>query len=170
MSDKPTLIHQGKLISLFREPVPLREGGQTTFDIVKHPGGAVIAALNEANELCLLKQRRHAVDQTIWELPAGCLEINEDPLTTAQRELEEEAGVIARTWQSLGRLVTSPGFSNETLYLFKATDLSAGRSNLDAAETIDVYWIPLTQAIAMAHTGEIEDAKTLSVLLKLSSQ
>jgi len=81
------LIHQGNLIELHQEPVPLRDGGVTYFDIIKHPGGAVVVAINNQDEICLLKQYRHAIRTYIWELPAGCLEPDEPPLETAKREL-----------------------------------------------------------------------------------
>lgn len=167
MTDDNKLIHQGNLISLHKERVSLPAGGHTFFDIVKHPGGAVIAAINEDNEICLIKQWRHAIGQYIWELPAGCLEENEPPLESAKRELEEETGVIASTWRDLGSIVTTPGFSNEVLYLFAGTDLSTGSINLDDAEEIDVHWLPLEQVMAMAKSGEITDAKTLALLIRL---
>jgi len=167
MSDDKKLIHQGNLISLYKERVELPSGGHTHFDIVKHPGGTVIGAINEHNEICLLKQWRHAVGQYIWELPAGCIEINEPPLETAKRELEEEAGVTASEWRDLGSIVTTPGFSNEVLYLFCARGLSFGTQKLDEAEIIDAHWLPLEQVISMAKSGEINDAKTLSLLMKL---
>jgi len=161
------LIHQGNLISIYKERVNFPEGGHTYFDIVKHPGGAVIAAINECHEICLLKQWRHAIDQFIWELPAGCLEPNEPPLETAKRELEEEAGVIGHTWQDLGKVTISPGFSNEILYFYKATDLSSGTLKLDEAEQLEAHWLPLESAFEMAKSGEIIDAKTLALLLRL---
>ncbi len=170
MSDAPQLLHAGKLISLYREKVDLREGGHTYFDIVRHPGGAVIAALNEQQEICLLKQWRHAVGREIWELPAGCLEPNEAPILTAQRELEEEAGVRASEWQDLGTLVSTPGFCNEILHLFKATHLTSGVSKLDRAERLVPHWVPLTDALNMAVSGEIEDAKTVATLLRLQRE
>ncbi len=167
MSEKNKLIHQGKLIALHKEEVPLANGKHTFFDIVKHPGGAVIAALNDQNEICLLKQWRHAVQESIWELPAGCLEPNEEPMVTAQRELEEEAGVTASDWVDLGRIIPSPGFSNEVLYLFAASDLQQGQTNLDEAEQLEAHWLPLENAFEMLHTGEIDDAKTLACMLRL---
>ncbi|MEO0367306.1 MAG: NUDIX hydrolase [Pseudomonadota bacterium] len=162
-----SLIHQGALISLYKERIDLGDKGHTYFDIVHHPGGAVIAAINEQNQICLLSQWRHAINETIWEAPAGCLEVGEPPLVTAQRELEEEAGVIAEEWQALGKIIPSPGFSNEILYLFKATVLSAGVVKLDDAEELEPHWIDLEEAFAMANRGEIEDSKTLAILLKL---
>ena len=168
MPDK-TLIHQGNLISLYKERVDFPNGGHTYFDLVKHPGGAVIAAINDLNDICLLKQWRHAIQQDIWELPAGCLEPNEAPLGTAQRELEEEAGVIASNWQSLGQITTSPGFSNEVLYLFVARELSQGVVKLDDAEQLEAHWIPLAKVREMARTGEIIDGKTLALLYRLGN-
>lgn len=162
-----TLIHKGNLIELHNELVEFPAGGHTHFDIVKHPGGAVIVAINENNEVCLLKQWRHAVGQFIWELPAGCLEPNEPPLATAKRELEEEAAVQAEQWRDLGSIIPSPGFSNEVLYLFEARKLSAGTLNLDEAEQLEAHWIPLEQVQIMAKTGEISDAKTLAALFRL---
>ncbi len=161
------IIHQGNLIELHREKVGLREGGHTYFDIVKHPGGSVIAAINDDEEICMLKQWRHAVNESIWELPAGCLEHNEPPLETAKRELEEEAAVRASDWRDLGKIVPSPGFSNEILYLFEARNLSLGTQKLDDAEQLEAHWLPLAEAREMARGGEIIDAKTLATLIRL---
>jgi len=163
------LLHKGSLIELHKERVELINGGHTYFDIVKHPGGAVIAAINEQNEVCLLKQWRHAIDQFIWEFPAGCLEPNEPPMNTAKRELEEEAGVTALQWRDLGKVTVSPGFSNEILYFFEARDLQPGTVKLDEAEQLEAHWLPLDEAIAMAQSGEIIDAKTLALLLRIAS-
>ena len=165
MSNK--LLHKGNLIELHHERVDFPQGGHTYFDIVKHPGGAVIAAINENNEICLLKQWRHAIGETIWELPAGCLEPNEPPMETAKRELEEEAGVVASEWRDLGFISSSPGFSNELLYLFEARNISSGTLKLDDAEQLEAHWLALDKVYEMAAIGDIIDAKTLAVLLKL---
>jgi ADP-ribose pyrophosphatase len=161
------LIHKGRLIELHSERVDFPQGGHTYFDIVKHPGGAVIAAINTGNEICLLQQWRHAIGKTIWELPAGCLELGEAPLETAKRELEEEAGVTAEHWADLGYISISPGFSNELLYLFEAREIKKGIVRLDDAEQLEAHWLPLDQAYEMCANGDIIDAKTLAVLLKL---
>lgn len=167
MTAEDKLIYQGNLIALHRERVEFANGGHTFFDIVRHPGGAVIAAVNELDEICLLKQWRHALQQFIWELPAGCLEKNETPLNTAKRELEEEAGVTADRWRELGQLSTSPGFSDEMLYLYEARDLSEGTSKLDDAEQLEAHWLPIKQVQKMARNGEIIDAKSLALLFRL---
>ncbi len=163
------LIHKGNLIELHKERVDFPQGGHTYFDIVKHPGGAVIAAINEHNEICLLRQWRHAIGKTIWELPAGCLEPDEPPLNTAKRELEEEAGVIAEHWRELGYISSSPGFSNELLYLFEARGISRGTIKLDDAEQIEAHWLDLKRVYNMCLNGDIIDAKTLAVMLKIKS-
>jgi len=167
MSDDNTIIHQGSLIALHKERVDFPNGDHTYFDIVKHPGGSVIAAINSNNELCLLKQWRHAIGEEIWELPAGCLEQGEPPLETAKRELEEEAGVIAKQWKDLGKVSTSPGFSNEILYFYQATELSKGTVKLDDAEQLEAHWFSLAKVYEMARAGEIIDGKTLALLLLL---
>lgn len=169
MSDDNTIIHQGNLIELHKERVEFKNGEHGYFDIVKHPGGAVIAAINDSNEICLLKQWRHAIQTNIWELPAGCLEVDEPPLTTAQRELEEEAGVTAKQWRELGKVTTSPGFSNEILYFFEAREIGPGELNLDDAEELEAHWIALTEVKKMAVRGELIDAKSLALLYRLDS-
>jgi ADP-ribose pyrophosphatase len=166
MSNK--LLHKGNLIELHSEKVKLAGGDHTYFDIVKHPGGAVIAAINEQDEICLLKQWRHAIQQFIWEVPAGCLEPGEPPLATAKRELEEEAGVLAAQWKDLGPICSSPGFSNEILYLFEARELSEGILKLDDAEQLEAHWLPLDKAYEMCANGSIIDAKTLACLFRLT--
>lgn len=161
------LLHKGNLISLYKEQVDLPNNQHTYFDIVKHPGGSVIAAINDKDEICMLRQWRHAIQQTIWELPAGCLEPGEPAVQTAARELQEEAGVIAATWRDLGHITTTPGFSNEILYLFEARDLRAGTMSLDDAEQIEVHWIAISEVKNMANKGEIVDAKSLALLYRL---
>lgn len=167
MPDDTTLVYQGKLIALHKERVDFPQGGHTYFDIVKHPGGAVIAAIDDDDQICLVKQWRHALGQFIWELPAGCLEPNESPLATAKRELEEEAGVRADQWQELGLIASSPGFSNEVLYLFVAKKISLGKLKLDDAEQLEAHWLPLSEVRTMIRDGEIIDAKTLALISKI---
>ncbi|MFT5611601.1 MAG: ADP-ribose pyrophosphatase [Arenicella sp.] len=161
------LIHKGNLLELHSERVDFPNGGHTYFDIVKHPGGAVIAAINDDNEICLLKQWRHALGEMIWELPAGCLEPGEPPMETAKRELEEEAGVKAQQWRDLGKISSSPGFSNEILYLYEARELSKGTMKLDDAEQLTAHWLPIEKVLTMAREGDIIDAKTLAVLFRI---
>lgn len=161
-------IYSGRLISLNLETVRLPNGRPTQLEVVRHPGGAVAAAVDEADRVCLLKQYRHAVGEDgLWELPAGCIDAADPtPLDTAQRELEEEAGVRAARWRKLGSILTSPGFCDEVLHLFLAEALSHVASRQDEDEVIEVHWIDLDEAVAMAAAGEIVDAKSVAALFR----
>lgn len=161
-------IHQGRLIDLNVEIAVLPNGGEVELDIVRHPGGAVVAAVNERTEVCMLRQYRHAVGEPrLWELPAGCIDSSDaSPAETAARELREEAGLSAASWQELGTLLPSPGFCNERLYLFLARDLAAAGSPQHTDEYIEIRWQPLHRALAMAASGEIKDAKTVAALFR----
>ena len=166
MTGKRTDIYHGKIIDLYLERVAFPNGTEAEFEIVRHPGGAAAVALDERNNVCLLRQYRHAMGAWLWELPAGKLEPNEAPLVTAQRELEEEAGLRAARWEPLGRMVSSPGVFTEVIHLFLARDLARTASNTEAHELLEVHWLPFDQALAKAHDGEITDAKTLVGLMR----
>lgn len=163
-------VYNGRLIQLDRETVTLPNGNEVELDIVHHPGGAVIAAINDAGEVCLLKQYRHAVGGVIWELPAGCIDESDgSPLVTARRELEEEAGVKAGEWQALGSICTSPGFCDEVLHLFLARGLRETGTDHGDDELIEVHWVPVTEALRMVMDNEIHDGKSVACLLKARS-
>ena len=123
-------------------------------------------ALDEAAQVCLLRQYRYVAGGWLWELPAGKLEPHEPPLTTAQRELTEEAGVNARHWQSLGSCMSSPGVFTERLHLFLASGLTPAQPALEQAEVIEIHWVPFAQACRWAIDGTIADCKTALGLLR----
>ncbi len=148
------------------EVADLPNGERVALEIVRHPGGAVIAALDSELNLCLIKQYRHAIGQWIWELPAGVLDAREDPLTAAKRELTEETGVAATKWQSLGTILSTPGFCDEALHLYLAQDLSLGASQQEQGECIEIHWLPITEAAVKVLNGEITDAKTIVAVLR----
>src|SRR5215472_2764273 len=107
--DKKTLHFSGRVVSLTTEEVLLPNGHREVLEVVHHPGGAAVVAVDGEGRVCLLRQYRYVADGWVWELPAGKLEPDEPPEHTAQRELIEEAGVSARDWQSLGTCLSSPG-------------------------------------------------------------
>lgn len=166
MTDSKTLVYHGKIIDLCLERVTLPNGAQTEFEIVHHPGGAAIVALDNDGRVCLLRQYRHAVAGWLWELPAGKLDPGEPPFTTAQRELQEEAGRQAARWEPLGNIISSPGIFTEIVHLFLARELSAVSAQCEAHEVFEVHWIPFNEALALAGTGDITDAKTLAGLFR----
>lgn len=166
MTDSETFIYRGKIIELYLEHVTLPNGAVAELEIVRHPGGAAVVALDSENRVCLLRQYRHAAGGWLWELPAGKLDPGESPLVTAQRELQEEAGLHAARWDSLGKIISSPGVFTEIVHLFLARDLSGVPANAEAHEVFEVHWVPFAEALAQAWTGEITDAKTLVGLFR----
>ncbi len=159
-------IYRGRLITLGLETLELPGGVHLELEIVRHPGGAVVLAANAHNEICLLRQYRHAIGETIWELPAGTVDAGEKPSETAKRELEEEAGVKAEIWRELGSIWPTPGFCDEVLHLYLAQqlDVTAARHNRD--ELIEIHWFPIETALSMAKNNEINDGKTLAALFR----
>lgn len=164
--DKAKLLQQtrhfhGKVIQVNEELVELPNQRQCTLEIIHHPGGAAVVALNKQNEICLLRQYRHAADGWLWELPAGKLEPDESADLTAQRELIEEAGVDANKWHKLGIMHSSPGVFTEIIHLYLASELCPTASAHEEHEVIEIHWVALEKALTMADQGEITDAKSL---------
>lgn len=166
MSDKVKSIYRGKIVALGLETASMPDGRETDLEIVRHPGGVVIVALDAQQRVCMLRQFRYAVGGWIWELPAGILEAGERPEISARRELKEESGAQANTWVTLGTAVSSPGFCDERLHLFLARDLRLGATAHEENEFIEVHWLPLDQVVAMALDDEINDAKSVIGLLR----
>ena len=154
-------IFQGRVIDVGLETVDLPNGKRVDLEIVRHPGGAAAVALDEQQRVCLLRQYRHAGDGWLWELPAGKIDPGEVPLTTATRELAEEAGVRARDWTDLGLMHSSPGVFTEVIYLWLARDLELLDHAHEHDEVIEIHWLPLSQALDWCNDGTITDAKTL---------
>jgi ADP-ribose pyrophosphatase len=166
VTGKETVVYRGKIVDLFLERVTLPNGTTAELEIVRHPGGAGVVALDAENQVCLLRQYRHAAGGWVWELPAGKLDPGEPPLATAQRELQEEAGLHAARWESLGKIISSPGVFTEIVHLFLARDLARVAANAEAHEVFEVHWLPFAEALAQARTGAIMDAKTLAGLFR----
>jgi ADP-ribose pyrophosphatase len=162
----PRTIYQGRIITLDLETVTLPNGSTMELEIVRHPGGAAVVALDDDGRVCLLRQYRHIAGGWVWELPAGKLDPGEGPFSTAQRELEEEAGVRAGQWKELGRHISSPGIFSEIIHLYLARDLRPATQSHEEHEVIEVHWIPFDEAVDMACRGEITDGKTLIGLMR----
>ena len=158
-SDK---IHEGKVITLTVDKVRLPSGREATREVILHNGGVTIVAQPDPSKIVLVKQFRYAIGKVFWELPAGTLKKNEDPLFSAKRELKEETGYIANKMESLGIVYPLPGYSNEVLYFFKATELVDDEPEPDPDENIEVKVVDLKQAWQMVKDGEIRDAKTIA--------
>lgn len=159
-------VFRGRVITVNVEQILLPNGKTGTYEIVYHPGGAAIAAVDENRRICLLRQYRPAASDWVWELPAGRLEPGEPPAETARRELVEEAGREAAQWQDLGSILSSPGVFAETIYLYLARGLSIVPSQHEQHEVIEVHWIDLEEAARQALTGVLRDGKTIIGVLR----
>ena len=163
---KRTTHFRGRVITVTVDEVVLPNGCMAELELIHHPGGAVVVAVDTEGQVCLLRQYRHAAGEWLWELPAGKLEPGEDPLVTARRELTEEAGVSARDWRSLGTYFSSPGVLTEVLHLFLATGLEPARAAPESSEVFEVQWMPLEEAFERASRGDIRDGKTALGLVR----
>ena len=169
MSHTTKSLYEGRVVRLGLESLQLPNGKALELEVVRHPGGAAVVALDAGDRVCLLRQYRHAAGGWLWELPAGKLEPGEAAQLTAQRELEEEAGLQAGTWDKLGEFLTTPGFCDEVIHLFLARELREIPARPQAHELIEVHWLPLATALEQVHEGEIRDAKTMLGLLLAST-
>lgn len=165
MSRKDT-VFSGNVISVEVEDVALPNGRTARYEIVRHPGGAAVVAIDAQQRVCLLRQYRPAAGGWVWELPAGRLEPGEPPETTARRELREEAGCDAARWDGLGSILSSPGVFAEIIHLYLARSLQQGEAAHEQHEVIEVHWLPLADAARQASSGELRDAKTVIGLLR----
>ncbi len=144
----------------------VREGDKTYVrEVVHHPGSAVILPVFEDGTVALVRQYRHPAVKYLLELPAGTLNDKERPEEGAARELEEELGVVATTLEKLCEFFISPGFCEEKMWLYLATDLTKTAQRLEDDEMIEVVRLPIDRALQMITDGEIEDAKTIIGLM-----
>ena len=155
-------IYEGKILTLFSDNVKLPNGRESTRELVLHRGGVTIIAQPDHQNVVLIKQYRYSVKKVLWELPAGTLHKDEEPLSSAKRELKEETGYLGNKWESLGVVYPLPGYSSEVLYFFRATELIDDEPEPDPDENIEVKVMDLKQAWAMVKDGEIRDAKTIA--------
>ena len=163
MNERRRRLYTGEVVTLDVVEVRLPNGHEARLEIVGHPGGAAVVAVNAADEVCLLRQYRHVAGGWLWEVPAGKLD-GKTPDATARAELAEEAGLEARRWQSLGQVITSPGVYTEIVHLYLAEDLISVPAAPERDEVFEISWLPLREALRRALEGEIVDAKTVIAL------
>lgn len=153
-------IFRGRVIEVSVDTV---SEGELTYEreIVHHAGSAVIVPVFDDGTIALVRQYRHPAQRYLLEVPAGTLERGEAPEKGAARELEEELGLVCGRLKKLSEFFVSPGFCEEKMWVYLATELTETEQRLEDDEVIEVVRIPFSQALGMITTGEIEDAKTI---------
>jgi ADP-ribose pyrophosphatase len=154
-------IYTGRVITVNVDTVTLPNGLTVDLEVVRHPGAAAVVPLKDDGMVILIRQFRHAAGGFIYEIPAGKLDPGEDPRVCAARELEEEVGYRAGRLDLLSSIFTAPGFTDEVIHIYKATELTIGRQQLDRDEVLEAIEMPLVEAIRMIEAGAIRDAKSI---------
>ena len=157
---KSDLIYNGKVVKLYVDDVKCPNNNLSRREIIKHNGGVCILAIID-NKVILEKQYRYAYDEVLFELPAGKLEVNENPYDAALREFEEETGYKANTLIDYGKMYPTCGYSNEIIYMYVAKDIIKTKRHLDEDEFIEIEYVNLEEVVDMINKGIIKDAKTI---------
>ena len=158
-------VYRGRVVDFGLEDVQLPNGVQIELEVVRHPGAAAVAAVDEQLRVVLIHQFRHAGGGFLWEIPAGILHPDEEPEACARRELAEEVGLAAGRLDLLGAMLPTPGYSDEHIHLFLGRELTSVPMAREADEVIQsVERIAVVDALAMVRRGEIPDAKTALAL------
>lgn len=170
MKHKETTLSQqiqynGKIINIRLDQIEVNNTTRLR-EVVEHPGGVCVLAINHKNEVMVVEQYRYGISQFLLELPAGKKEYNEDPLVTAKRELLEETGLKATHWESFGVFYPSPAYLDEVIHLYVASNLQASSQHLDDGEYLDSYFLPLETLKHKIVANEITDGKTIALVLR----
>lgn len=159
-------VFNGRILHITLDEIELPDGKKSKREVVNHPGGVTVAALDEDNNLLFVRQFRYPYKEVVLELPAGKLEKGSTPLENGKRELMEETGAEGYSYISLGQLYPSPGYTSEIIHLYACKVKSQGSSNPDDGEFLNVEKIPLDKAVEMVLNNQIPDAKTQVAVLK----
>lgn len=162
---KQNLVFDGKVLHVFNDEIEACNGIKTTREIIHHNGGVCVLAVVD-NKIPLVKQFRYAYKKEIYELPAGKLEKNENPYDAGIRELEEEVGLKAESLTDCGYMYPSPGYTDEIIHLYIANNVTKTHTHFDEDENIEVNYFSLEKIMEMIANNEINDAKTICLILK----
>lgn len=159
-------VFNGKLLHVFVDHVQLPNGEEATRDWIKHPGACAVVPVFENGDVMMVRQFRYPMSQIFWEVPAGKIDKGEPQDQTALRELQEEVGLVASSYQYIGHFYPGIGYSNELIHIYIAWNLTLVDQNMDADEFVLKERVPFQKAIEMVHSGEINDGKTVICLLR----
>ncbi len=163
-------VHQGPVVDLSVDTVSFPDGSTGQLEIVRHSGAAAVLPIlgrpdDDDPDILLIRQYRYAAGGDILEVPAGRPDDDEDWVTCARRELEEETGLVAGNLHFLTTIYTTPGFTDERIHLFLATDTRPGQKDLDTDEFVELVPMPLSRAVQLVRNGVIVDAKSIATIL-----
>lgn len=158
---KSDLVYQGSFLKVLRDEVELPNGKKGTREYIPHPGASMVIPVTDKGQLVMLRQFRYALQSVFIEFPAGKIDAGEEPLETAKRELQEETGLIATTYQHLATIHPVIGYSNEHIEVYLAKGLSQASAHLDDEEFLDIFETSYDSAMEMMRKGEITDVKTM---------
>ena len=163
-------VHQGPVVDLSLDTVSFPDGSSGQLEIVRHSGAAAVLPIlgrpdDDDPDILLIRQYRYAAGGDILEVPAGRPDDDEDWESCARRELEEETGLVAGNLHFLTTIYTTPGFTDERIHLFLATDTGPGQKDLDTDEFVELVPMPLSRAVELVRTGIIVDAKSIATIL-----
>jgi ADP-ribose pyrophosphatase len=159
------LIFRGKKVDLALQTVSLADGSTAEREVVLHRGAVALLTMVDADHICLVRNRRYAVDRTLLEVPAGTLDPGESPDATAARELREETGYVAGRMTRIAEWWVSPGVLSERMYLYLCEDLTPGLTEHQPDEHLEPQVVPWDEALTMVHDGRIDDAKSMLAIL-----
>ena len=162
-------VYGGRIVRLSVDEVRLPNGKVCELEMIRHPGAAAVVPVDDEGRVWLVRQYRYASGGYLLEVPAGKLDGTESPESCAYREVEEETGQRPGRLIPLGWIWTTPGFTDEKIWLYMARDLQPSKQNLQNDEVLTVERMPLEQAVQQALSGEITDAKSVCALLRAAS-
>lgn len=164
------VLYEGKVFDHKVDKIEYRSGNTGVREVAIHPGGAVVIPVKNDGKIILVKQFRYPFQKSLLEFPAGKLDENEDPLTCAVRELEEETGYKSENFTKLGKIYTAPGYCTEILHIFLASDLSAGEINREEGEEgMEIHEMSINEVENLINQGEIVDSKTIAGIYYLKN-
>ena len=157
---KKNYVYQGKIINVRCDDALLPDGKPCKREIIEHSGGACVLYV-EDGKILLVRQYRYAYGEDVYEIPAGKLEKGEDPSFAAMRELEEETGITPKKVELIYVMYPTPGYTNEKIYIYRATDGVRTSAHPDEGEYVECVWLPIEEVKEMMKSGKIRDGKTI---------
>jgi len=160
-------VFSGELLHVFKDEAILPDSSTGRREWIQHPGACAVVPMFGNGDCVLIQQFRYPAQQLFWEVPAGKIDFDEDPLSTASRELEEETGYRAEQLTYIGHFYPAIGYADEIIHIYLAEGLTQGAQNTDQDEFLNIYRVPFEEALSMIDSGDINDAKTISSIIRV---